>query len=233
MKSASVFALIECFAFLAFSATPALAADPPSATVVLQGLAPAAAAKFAEVLATAETLRVLRTGGYALYLRHGNTDNTIPDRVPAVDLNDCSTQRPLTEAGRQLMVKVGDAIRKARMPVGDFKVSPMCRAQQSAMAAFPKLSPEVDNNLMYVANFTDSEKAPIIANTHKLLSMPVTGGSNRLVLSHAPNLMELMGYFPKEGTLVIFRLRGEKQGFDYIASIPPALLGDLLNHDHK
>jgi len=215
------------------SATPALAVDPPSAAVVLQGLAPAAAAKFAEVAATTDTLRLLRTGGYTLYLRHGNTDNTIPDRVPAVYLNDCSTQRPLTEAGRQLMVKVGDAIRKTRIPIGEFKVSPMCRARESAAAAFPKLSPVVDKNLMYVANFTDSEKAPIIANTRRLLSMPVIGGSNRLVLAHAPNLMELMGYFPKEGTLVIFRPRGEKDGFDYIASISPALWGDLLNHDHK
>ncbi len=199
MKTTCAFALIECFAVMAFSATPALADDPPSAAVALQGLAPVAAAKFAEVAATIDTLRLLRTGGYTLYLRHGNTDNTIPDRVPAVDLNDCSTQRPLTEAGRQLMVKVGDAIRKAHIPIGELKVSPMCRARESAAAAFPKLSPEIDHNLMYVANFTDGEKAPIIANTRRLLSTPVTGGSNRLVLAHAPNLMELIGYFPKEG----------------------------------
>jgi hypothetical protein len=86
---------------------------------------------------------------------------------------------------------------------------------------------------MYVANFTDGEKAPIIANTRRLLSTTVPVGSNRLVLAHAPNLMELMGYFPKEGTLVIFSPRGEKEGFDYIASIPPALWGNLWHHDHK
>jgi len=233
MKTASVFALIGYFFLMVFSATPALAADPSSAAVVLQGLAPAAAAKFIEVAATVDTLRQLRTGGYTLYLRHGNTDNTVPDRVPAVDLNDCSTQRPMTEAGRQLMVKVGDAIRKTRIPIGEFKVSPLCRARESAAAAFPKLSPEVDMNLMYVANFTDGDKAPIIANTRRLLSTTVPSGSNRLILAHAPNLMELIGYFPKEGTLVIFRPRGEKEGFDYIASISPALWGNLWHQDHK
>jgi hypothetical protein len=69
MKTASVFALIGCFFLMVFSATPAVAADPSSATVVLQGLAPAAAAKFVEVAATVDTLRQLRTGGYTLYVR--------------------------------------------------------------------------------------------------------------------------------------------------------------------
>ena len=148
--------------------------------------------------------------------------------MPAVDLNDCRTQRPLTKAGRQLMAKVGASMRKARISIGEFRVSPMCRARESAAAAFPKLSPVVDNKLMYVANFTDVEKAPIIANTRTLLSTPVPSGSNRLVLAHAPNLMDLMGYFPKEGTLVVLRPKGEQTGFDYVASISPAAWAGLL-----
>ena len=43
---------------------------------------------------------------------------------------------------------------------------------------------------------------------------------NRLLLAHASNLMDLMGYFPKEGTLVVFRPLGDPAGFEYIASIP-------------
>lgn len=188
---------------------------------------------FVEIPATLSIIRKLREGGYTLYLRHGTTDNTIADRVPSVDLNDCSTQRPLTEAGRQLMVKVGESMRKAGIPIGEFKVSPMCRARQSAAAAFPNIHPLTDNKLMYVANFTDTEKAPIIANTRKLLSTPVPSGSNRLVLAHAPNLTDLIGYFPKEGTLVIFRPRGEKEGFDYIASVAPTSWDGLLRQDRK
>lgn len=193
------------------------AADAPPK---LQGLPPADAASFNEKLATQEQLVQLRKGGFTLYLRHGPTDNSKADRVPTVDLNDCSTQRPLTEPGRQLMAQVGEAIRKARITFTEFRVSPMCRARESAAAAFPKQPPAVDNKLMYVANFTDAEKAPIIANTRALLSRPVAAGTNRLTLAHAPNLMDLMGYFPKEGTLVIFRPKGE--GFEYVASIPPS-----------
>lgn len=188
---------------------------------------PAAAPRFDEVLATAETLRNLRAGGYALYLRHGNTDNSRPDRVPTVDLDDCSTQRPLNEEGRAVAARVGNAIRQARIPLGDMHISPLCRVKDTVAAAFPKAHHQVDNKLMYVANLTDEQKAPIIAHTRQLLSAPVVAGSNRLVVAHAPNLMELLGYFPKEATLVIFRPTGT--AFEYVASIPPAHWAKLLD----
>ena len=228
MKIASVFVLSGCLASVAFCETPDRAANPPQAALPVRAPATPSAAKFVEVLATADTLRLLQAGGYALYLRHGTTDNAIPDRMPAVDLKDCSTQRPLTEAGRQLMVKVGEYIRQAGIPVGELHVSPMCRARQSVAAAFPKRVATVDKNLMYVANFTSEEKAPIIAQTRKLLSTPVAKGSNRLLLAHAPNLMDLMAYFPKEATLVIFKPKGEADGFEYLASVPPSAWPGLL-----
>lgn len=201
----------------------------------VQGLAQAAEkpaavtpSKFKEVPATAGLLRQVQAGGFTLYLRHGPTNNSVADRVPTVDLNDCSTQRPLTDAGHALMAKVGQSMRQARIPIGEFRVSPMCRARDSASAAFPQLTPEVDPLLMYVANFTANEKVPVVARTRQLLSHPVPDGVNRLVLAHAPNLMELLGYFPKEGTLVILRPKGEHLGFDYVASVLPDAWPSLL-----
>lgn len=189
---------------------------------------PTAASEFVEVQASAETLVRVRRGGYVLFLRHGLTDSARADRIPKVDLNDCQTQRPLTEAGREQMAAVGAFMRRASIPIGEFRVSPMCRARESAAAAFPSLKPQVDEQLMYVANFTDIEKAPIVANTRRLLSAPVAPGENRLVLAHAPNLMEVMGYFPKEGTLVILRPKGEASGFEYVASVLPTAWKGLV-----
>ena len=197
------------------------------------GLAPPGAAKFVEKPATRETLDQLRRGGFVLYLRHGFTNNTQPDRATGVDLDDCSTQRPLTLEGSKIAVRVGDAIRQAGIPIGEIRVSPLCRVKDTVALAFPGVPYTLDKNLMYTANFTDVEKAPIIANTRKLLSAPVPPGSNRLLIAHAPNLMDLIGYFPKEATLVIFRPKGEQAGFDYLASIPPALWADLLREDRK
>lgn len=182
---------------------------------------------FVERLATREQLQQLREGGYVIYLRHGTTDGARPDQVPDVDLNDCATQRPLTEAGRQLMVEVGQAFREARIPLGDIFVSPLCRSRESAEAAFGKRY-TVDPLLMYTANLSTVEKRPILENTRRLLSLPVPAGTNRVVLAHAPNLADLMGYFVKpEGTAVIIQPLGDR-GFVYVASIPPRRWPELL-----
>ncbi|MDT8998302.1 histidine phosphatase family protein [Paucibacter sp. APW11] len=192
------------------------------------GMPPPAASRFDEVPGSAQTLEQLRRGGFVLYLRHGATDNSKPDRATGVDLNDCSTQRPLSAEGHKMAVRVGEAMRKARIPIGDILISPLCRVRDTVADAFPGQAYVLDQQLMYTANFTDVQKAPIIARTRQLLSTAVAAGNNRLLIAHAPNLMDLMGYFPKEATLVVFRPLGEKGGFEYVASIPPALWGELL-----
>ncbi|MCF8159702.1 MAG: histidine phosphatase family protein [Polaromonas sp.] len=186
-----------------------------------------AAPQFIERAATSKTLAQLRQGAYALYLRHAPTDNSKPDRLPSVDLKDCATQRPLTTEGRALAARVGKAIRAARIPITSIHISPLCRVKDTAAAAFPGRQVKIDMDLMYTGNLTTAQKAPIVANTRRLLSKPVAAGGNRLVIAHAPNLMDLMGYFPKEATLVIFRPKGAA-GFDYVASIPPDLWAELL-----
>jgi phosphohistidine phosphatase SixA len=212
-----------CAAVFAFTAlpVPAVAADASTP-------APVVAPSFHEVLATPDTLEQLRAGGFVLYLRYGFTDNSRPDRVPSVDLNDCATQRPLTAEGLAVAARVGEALRRARIPLGEVRVSPLCRAKESAAAALGPGQPYViDHDLMYTANLTSAEKGPILANTRRLLSAPVPPGTNRLLLAHAPNLMDLIGYFPKEATLVIFRPQGP-DGFRYVASVPPTLWSELL-----
>lgn len=206
---------------------------PTTASADALGQPPAKAAKFVEILATAETLDQLRQGGFVLYLRHGFTDNTKPDRSAGVDLNDCSMQRPLTTEGLKIAARVGEAVRQAKIPVSEIHISPLCRVRDTVAQAFPGMPYTLDNDLMYTANFTDAQKVPIIANTRRLLTASVGAGSNRLIIAHAPNLMDLIGYFPKEATLVIFKPKGGQEGFDYVASIPPALWTDLLHGDHK
>ena len=185
---------------------------------------------FQEIMATPALLADLRKGGFVLYLRHGTTDNSRADRAPSVDLNDCNTQRVLNNEGRKLIASVGRAMAKAKIPVGEIFHSPMCRARESAELAFPaqraRLQPEL--NLAYTANLTAEEKKPVLAATRKLVSAPVAPGSNRVLVAHAPNMADLMGYFVKpEGTLVVLRPLGNEK-FEYIASIPPTLWASLL-----
>ena len=182
---------------------------------------------FAERMATRDTLDQLRRGGFVLYLRHGYTDNRRADRYPVVDPDDCSTQRLLSDAGRGLMREVGRSFREARIPVGEILVSPLCRTRESARLAFGD-DFRVVESLMYSGNMSSDEKKPRLAALRRLLAAPVAPGTNRVLLAHAPNLADLIGFFVKpEGSVVIFAQRGEA-GYEYVATLPPALWAELL-----
>lgn len=195
---------------------PVAATAEPVPTQAAMANGPAAPA-FREIPATPETLRQLRAGGYVLYLRHGQTDNARLDRVP-VDLSDCTTQRPLSPQGVEAARAIGQAIRQVRIPVGELRISPLCRARETAAAAFPGQWVVVDADLMYVANLTARQKAPILHNTRRWLGAPVAPGTNRLIVGHAPNLMDIMGYFPAEATLAVFKPLPDGRS-EYVASI--------------
>lgn len=189
-----------------------------------------AAPKFVERMADRALLERVRQGGYVLYLRHGTTDNSRADQVPLGDFKDCSRQRVLNEEGRQLAVQVGQFIRQARIPVSQVLHSPLCRARDTAQLAFaqqPGGLQQVDG-LLYTANLTQAEKQPVLKVTRQWLSEPVSRGSNRVIVAHAPNMADLIGYFVRpEGTVVIVQPQGQGQ-FAYVASIPPKLWPSLL-----
>ena len=200
------------------------------ALLPLRAWAADAEVAFVEKPADKALLAELRKGGYVLYMRHGTTDNSRADRAPSVDLNDCNTQRVLNDEGRRVATDVGKAIAKARLPVGDIFHSPLCRARESAQLAFPAQRKMLQENLnlAYTANLTTEQKVPVVAATLKLVSAPVRSGTNRVIVAHAPNMADLMGYFVKpEGTVVVIRPLGDDK-FEYLGSIHPADWAALL-----
>lgn len=167
----------------------------------------------------AAILRALQAGGYVLFMRHAQSDTAIPDRFPQVDLGDCSTQRPLTAAGRQQAAHIGQQLRRLRLPLGEVRASPYCRTGETARLAFGK--PLADPGLSNTANLEAAQKAPILAQLRGLLGRPVPPGSNRILVSHSSTLADATDIFPKpEGVVVVFRPDGNG-GFAHVASILP------------
>ena len=82
-----------------------------------------------------ELVEALREGGYVVYLRHAVTDRSKEDD-PVLDLDDCSTQRILSEDGRDQSRGIGGAFRKLAIPVGDVYSSEYCRTRETAELAF-------------------------------------------------------------------------------------------------
>lgn len=183
-------------------------------------------AEFKVQALTPATLKQLREGGYVLYMRHANTDTSRPDQ-PNMNLNDCATQRVLSEDGRRISKNIGNSIRKAKIPVGELFSSPLCRTKETALIAFGK-NATVNMLLRYTASMADQERLQALDTIRELVSTPVQGKTNRVIVAHSQNMMALIGYLPSpEGTVVILRPMGNKQ-FKYIASVKPDQWGELL-----
>ncbi len=173
---------------------------------------------FQEKPLSSDTLRRLRSGGFVLYLRHGETQNDRVDQLP-VDLKNCATQRLLSDEGRATARRVGAAIARARIPVTTLVSSPMCRTVETAQLAFGR-RPETDSLLMYTAQLSSQQKLPRVDALRDWLSRPPAVGANVVLVAHGPNLMDLMGYFPKEGVLSVFEPQGSS--FTYLGSVAPS-----------
>lgn len=219
--------LLACLTWPAAAQSPAPSAAPSAAS-----LAPVPAnSDFKEQPPSPRLIRQLRNGGYVLYMRHGTTDNSRADSATDLRLDDCSTQRVLNDEGRRLAVTLGTSLRKAQIPVAEIIHSPLCRTTETVRLAFPGFKGPVraDPDLMYTANLTTEQKKPVLIATRRLVSTLPPAGSNRLIVAHAPNMADLMGYFVKpEGTIVVLQPLGEGR-FEYLASISPASWPTLLN----
>lgn len=182
--------------------------------------------------ATPQLILELQQGGFVVYIRHGKTDITRRDYYP-VDLSDCSKQRPLTDEGREELRFLSEILKKLQIPLGNIYTSPMCRAVESTEILFGN-NYIVEKYLMYTAQLTSDEKKPILEKTLELLSKPLSSeNKNRIIVAHAPNLADLMNYFPEiEASVIIFQPLGNNQ-YNYLATILPDEWNYLLDKMSK
>ena len=171
-------------------------------------LAPAAAlaqSATTPALGGAELLAALRAGGHILYFRHADTDHSQNDeRMTSAE--DCTTQRNLSERGREHARALGEAIRALGIPIGTVLASPLCRTVETAMLAFGA-----------------AQKAPAAREggplppgspgrfpaLRVLLSTPVAPGANTVVVGHGyPYYTLVGGQYLREGEADVLRPRG-------------------------
>lgn len=167
----------------------------------------------------------LKQGGYNLFFRHLDTRLDQEDQQP-VDLNDCKAQRNLSEEGRSRGKMIGQAFRKARIPVGEVVSSPFCRTQDTARLIFGKTSTDAD--LFFAIALTDAGKKQKGMALRRLLATPPAAGTNNVYVSHTANLQEAIGHWPKpEGVAYVIRPDGQG-GLAVVGRITPDAWAALL-----
>lgn len=129
----------------------------------------------------------LQRGGVALLLRHALTEPGIGD-PPGFRLDDCSTQRNLSAAGRVQAQRIGAALRAVR--IDELRASRWCRCLDTARLAFP--GREVTPLDALNSFFEDRRDAP--ARTAALRSyISALGTRNALLVTHMVNIGALIG----------------------------------------
>jgi hypothetical protein len=123
-----------------------------------------------------------------LYLRHASTDFSQNDsRMTSYD--DCSTQRNLTDKGREEARALGTQVKRLGIPIGAIYASPFCRTMETARLAFGE--PKPTNEVRGGPSRPDdpARYEPLT----KLLQTKPPPGKNAVIASHGNPFYALFG----------------------------------------
>ena len=163
-----------------------------------------------------ELVQKLQEGGFVVYLRHAATDRSKEDDV-VVDLEDCSTQRNLSERGRDPARSIGRAFRTLEIPVGAVLSSEYCRTHETADLAFGRA--KLEPALTGFPEPGDPSYDTRVRRTKGLLAQAPAEGENTVLVAHIKNLEEAAGISIEEGEIAVFEPLGGTR-YRYLGHIP-------------
>lgn len=125
---------------------------------------------------------------------------------PGFRLGDCSTQRNLDDAGRAQARRIGDALRRERVPVAAVWSSQWCRCLQTAELAAVGAVREVP---AFNSTFGDRAAAPRQTAEARALLLGWAGPGTLVVVTHQVNVSAITGRGLASGEGVVLRRSGE------------------------
>ena len=127
----------------------------------------------------------LQKGGKLIFIRHayapggGDPDN--------FDINDCATQRNLSDAGRVQSQKIGNFFEENKIPIGKVYSSEWCRCKETAKIAFKNFSTNSFLNSFYSSKYAKNKDNQIkMLNNYMIVSADVR-------LHHILHLFHIFG----------------------------------------
>lgn len=161
---------------------------------------------------------LLRDGGMVIFFRHAATDMSQTDS-DLDNLEDCATQRNLSEDGRAGARAIGQAFRNLGLPIGQVLASPYCRTLETAQLAFERAEPSQDL-LPTAAAPDEASRAALVASLQRLLSTVPPKGTNTVLVSHAFSLEDAADVSLAEGEAAVFVAVGP-DGFRLVGRVLP------------
>ena len=154
----------------------------------------------------ADAWLALKSGDAVVLMRHALAPG-IGD-PPDFNLEDCSTQRNLSEAGRMQAKAIGDVIRANGVIEAMILSSEWCRCMETARL-LNLGTPEPAAMLNSFFQDRQSEQAQTLALSESLKKWLHSSGEVRVLVTHQVNISALTGQFASSGEMLIVTMEND------------------------
>jgi len=152
----------------------------------------------------ARLVESVRRGGVTILIRHSATEPGVGD-PPGFNLTDCASQRNLNDAGREQARRLGRWFEANGLRPTAVRVSPWCRARETAMLAFGQSQDWIPlSNLL-------SDRTRQVEQTRAVRDAIVAGadGTIDVLVSHGVSISAFVDVYLRQGEMVVVRRAGD------------------------
>ena len=149
----------------------------------------------------ADAWKALRAGGHVALMRHADAPGGVGD-PPGFRVDDCATQRNLSEKGRVDAEKIGSRLKGEGIAFEKILSSPWCRCIDTARLL----------NLGTVETEATFGNVVVLKDQRQTLTTGArahiarwTAGGNLLVVTHGANIQALTGAWLASGEIVVVK----------------------------
>ena len=142
---------------------------------------------------------LLREGGCVVLMRHAQTEPGVGD-PPNFTLGQCSTQRNLSEAGRQQARRVGAAFTRERVKLDQVRSSAWCRCVDTALLAFGQNTVWTPLNSFFGSSGGPDQSNDVLRDVQGWMAP-----RNLMLVTHQVNVTALTGEYLAMGEVLVTR----------------------------
>jgi phosphohistidine phosphatase SixA len=143
----------------------------------------------------------LRAGGHVALMRHADAPGGVGD-PPGFRVDDCATQRNLSEKGRADAEKIGSRLKREGIAFEKILSSPWCRCIDTARL-MDLGTVETEATFGNVVVLKD-QRQTLTAGARALIAQWTASG-NLLVVTHGANIQALIGVWLASGEIVVVK----------------------------
>lgn len=151
----------------------------------------------------------MRNGGQVVLMRYADAPGA--GDPASFDIENCATQRNLSDRGRQQARRIGALVFARSAPIDQVLVSQFCRTSDTGRLAFGDDLVEIFPALDYIAG--DEEGQAERYEELRQRALGYSGSGNLIMVTHAEVIEEITGRRTRPGQMVILSRSGEELGF--------------------